>query len=68
MAPNAYTVNHFCNAYSLSRSMLYRLWSERLGPDCYQVGRRRYISAQAAETWQREREAYQSDQRMEGAS
>lgn len=57
MNPQAYTVAEFCKAYRLSRSALYDLWDSGEGPAYYKVGRRRFVSQEAAVKWQREREA-----------
>ena len=47
----AMTVTQFCKEYSVSRSMLYKLWREGKGPSFFRVGNRRLISAQAADAW-----------------
>jgi hypothetical protein len=57
MSIQAYTIAGFCEAYRISRSLLYKLWQMGRGPTSYPVGRRRYISFEAARRWQHEREA-----------
>jgi predicted DNA-binding transcriptional regulator AlpA len=57
-APDAsLTINEFCQAEKISRSMLYRAWSEGWGPRFYRVGVTRRITSSARLEWQREREA-----------
>jgi hypothetical protein len=51
------TINEFCKAEKISRSMLYRAWSEGWGPKFYWVGVTRRITHRARLEWQREREA-----------
>lgn len=51
------TVDQFCRAENISRSMLYRAWSEGWGPKFYRVGVTRRITHRARLEWQREREA-----------
>ncbi len=51
------TINEFCRAEKISRSMLYRAWSEGWGPKFYRVGVTRRITYRARLEWQREREA-----------
>jgi len=57
-APDAsLTIAEFCQAEKISRSMLYRAWSEGWGPKFYWVGVTRRITHRARLEWQREREA-----------
>ena len=57
-APDAsLTIDEFCQAEKISRSMLYRAWSEGWGPKFYRVGVTRRITYRARLEWQREREA-----------
>jgi hypothetical protein len=57
-APDAsLTIDEFCQAEKISRSMLYRAWSEGWGPRFYRVGVTRRITYRARQAWQREREA-----------
>jgi hypothetical protein len=51
------TIAEFCQAEKISRSMLYRAWSEGWGPKFYRVGITRRITYRARMEWQREREA-----------
>ena len=51
------TIDEFCQAEKISRSMLYRAWSEGWGPKFYRVGVTRRITSSARLEWQREREA-----------
>jgi hypothetical protein len=51
------TVDQFCRAESISRSMLYRAWAEGWGPKFYRVGVTRRITHRARLEWQRQREA-----------
>jgi hypothetical protein len=50
------TIAEFCRAERISRSMLYRAWSEGWGPRFYRVGVTRRITHQARLDWQGERE------------
>jgi len=54
--PAVYTVTDFCEEHRISRSYLYRLWSEGRGPRRTKVGRRTSSSGEA-ETVQRDGEA-----------
>jgi predicted DNA-binding transcriptional regulator AlpA len=60
-APAIFTVPEFCIAHRISRTALYKLWSEGNGPRRIQIGTGRsskvLISAEAAADWRREREA-----------
>ena len=57
-APDAsMTIDQFCQAEQISRSMLYRAWAEGWGPKYYRVGVTRRITYRARMEWQREREA-----------
>lgn len=51
------TIDQFCQAENISRSMLYRAWSEGWGPKFYRVGVTRRITHRARIEWQHEREA-----------
>src|SRR5690349_18833432 len=51
------TIDQFCCAENISRSMLYRAWAEGWGPKFYKVGVTRRITNRARLQWQREREA-----------
>jgi hypothetical protein len=50
----SYTVGEFCEVERISRSMLYKLWSQGKGPRFYQVGTVRRISQEARIEWQRQ--------------
>lgn len=52
----AYSVDSFCDAYGIGRTLLYRLWSEGKGPRRMKVGERTLISREAAARWRRELE------------
>jgi hypothetical protein len=67
-APDAsLTINEFCRAEKISRSMLYRAWSEGWGPKFYRVGVTRRITYRARLEWQHEREAEAAAAGKEGA-
>ena len=51
------TIGEFCQAEKISKSMLYRAWSEGWGPTYYWVGVTRRITHRARQEWQRQREA-----------
>ncbi len=61
------TINEFCAAEKISRSMLYRAWSEGWGPKFYRVGVTRRITYHARLEWQREREAEATAEGNRGA-
>jgi excisionase family DNA binding protein len=48
----SYTVEEFCEVERISRSMVYKLWSQGKGPRFYMVGSVRRISHQARIEWQ----------------
>jgi predicted DNA-binding transcriptional regulator AlpA len=52
----AYSVDEFCRSYGLGRSTLYKLWKSGAGPRPMHVGRRTFISVEAAQEWQRRME------------
>jgi predicted DNA-binding transcriptional regulator AlpA len=54
---STYTVDEFCRAERISRSMIYKLWSQGQGPRFYMVGTVRRISHQARLEWQQQMEA-----------
>lgn len=47
----AYTISQLLFAYPISRSTLYREWSEGRGPKRITIGRKVLIPIEAAETW-----------------
>jgi len=68
-APDAsLTIAEFCGAEKISRSMLYRAWSEDWGPKFYRVGVTRRITYRARLEWQREREAQAAAEGNGGAA
>jgi hypothetical protein len=62
----SYTVDEFCAAERMSRSMLYKAWAQGWGPDFYRIGVTRRITHRARVAWQREREAKAAAERTEG--
>jgi hypothetical protein len=52
----AFSVAEFCEAYSLSVPMFYKMLRRGEGPDVMKVGVRTLISVEAANKWRRERE------------
>lgn len=50
----AYTVSQLLLAYPISRSTLYREWSEGRGPKRITIGRKVLIPIDAAESWLRQ--------------
>ena len=53
----AFTIQEFCEAHRISRSMLYKLFAEGIGPRLIKIGTKNLISAEAAADWRRAREA-----------
>jgi hypothetical protein len=56
-ADQTLTIDQFCAAENISRSMLYRAWQEGWGPRYYLNGISRRITASARREWQAQREA-----------
>lgn len=54
MTLRTYSIKQFCQAFSVSRSTLYRLWEHRQGPAFMRVGRRVLIPVDKAEAWIRQ--------------
>jgi hypothetical protein len=52
----AFTVPQFCLAHQMSRSALYELWRNGIGPTFYRAGKSIRISRESAADWRRERE------------
>jgi|SRR6516162_6901896 hypothetical protein len=52
----AYTIKEFCEAHRISRSALYALWREGIGPRFISIGIKKLITVEAAAAWRRERE------------
>lgn len=53
----AFTINDFCKAYSISRSLFYKLQHQGKAPQTFKLGKRVLISSDAAEQWQKSMEA-----------
>jgi predicted DNA-binding transcriptional regulator AlpA len=53
----AFSIDEFCTAHGLSRSMFYKLEGQGLAPRTMSIGTRRLISAESAAEWRRAREA-----------
>ena len=51
MQKQAYSIPDFLEAYSLSRSALYRLWNENRGPAALRIGRKVIILVDDARAW-----------------
>jgi hypothetical protein len=52
----SYTVDEFCAAERMSRSMIYKAWQKDWGPRFYLNGVSRGITHEARLEWQRQRE------------
>jgi len=57
MQKAALTIPQFCDAHNVSRTHLYHLVNEGMGPRLMKVGRRTLISVEAAADWRRDMEA-----------
>ena len=53
---DAYSVEAFARAHSLSLAMFYKLRAQGLAPACFKVGARTLISREAAARWRAARE------------
>jgi hypothetical protein len=53
----SFTIDEFCAAERISRSMLYKFWCEGRGPRFYLNGSHRRITQRARLDWQSQREA-----------
>ena len=53
MSHGAFSIKEFCKDHKISRLLFYTLMKEGLGPKMMQVGRRRLISAEAAQEWRK---------------
>jgi hypothetical protein len=60
----SYTIDEFCQAERLSRSMFYKLARQGKAPRCFNVGAAVRISAEARHAWRREREAETAHQKI----
>jgi hypothetical protein len=49
--PAVYNVPRFCDAHEISRTHLYKLWSEGRGPKFFRLGDERRITCEAAAEW-----------------
>ena len=54
----AYSIDEFCTAHRLSKSLLFSLWRDGRGPRRMVMGRVVRITAEAAAEWRREIEAF----------
>jgi predicted DNA-binding transcriptional regulator AlpA len=57
----ALSITDFCRAHSISRATFYNLLKEGRAPHTMRVGRRRFVSAEAAADWRRRMERPQPD-------
>jgi hypothetical protein len=55
--PLAYSIKEFCQLHRISQATYFDLKNRGLGPVEMHVGRRRFVSAEAAAGWRRQREA-----------
>jgi predicted DNA-binding transcriptional regulator AlpA len=55
--PPVYDILEFCVAHKISRSTLYNLWTDGIGPKFYRIGSSVKITGESAQAWRREREA-----------
>jgi predicted DNA-binding transcriptional regulator AlpA len=62
--PPTYTVPSFCEAHGISRGFLYQLWSEGRGPRRTKLGRRTFVTREAAAIWRARME--EETARLEG--
>jgi len=53
---DVFDVPSFCKAHKVSRALFYQLLRDGRGPRTYTIGRRRYITREAAATWRTEME------------
>lgn len=53
---NVYTILEFCHAYSMSKPFFYKLIKMNQAPKIMRIGKRVYISKEAALEWQRKME------------
>lgn len=51
------TVTEFCRDHRMSRAVFYELQQRGEGPDLARIGRRTYVSTEAASDWRRRVEA-----------
>jgi predicted DNA-binding transcriptional regulator AlpA len=55
--PGLFTVDSFCTYHQISRAVFYRIVKDGYGPKTFKIGRRTYISKEAAEAWRRSMES-----------
>lgn len=48
---NVYTIVAFCEVYNISKGFFYKLLKQNLGPRLMRVGKRVFITVQAAQEW-----------------
>lgn len=51
VVPKAYSVDEFCKAHRIGRSLLYKLWNAGAGPPRVKFGRRSVIPRAAGDAW-----------------
>jgi predicted DNA-binding transcriptional regulator AlpA len=56
-ADRSLTINEFCTAENISRSMLYKIWAQGAGPRWFNIGAHRRISQEARREWRMALEA-----------
>jgi hypothetical protein len=52
----AYSIDEFCGLHRLSRTSLYRLWRQGIGPAYIKINSKILISKESAQRWRLERE------------
>jgi predicted DNA-binding transcriptional regulator AlpA len=57
MDREAYSIEEFCLAHGFSRATFYNLLADGKGPAVMRVGKRRFVSREAAAEWRRKMEA-----------
>ena len=60
----AFTVDEFCDAHRISRTHLYAMWRQGLGPRYMLTGAKRLIAIEAAADWRAEAENSTSNHRQ----
>ncbi len=54
--PTAQSIESFCEAHSISRSLFYKLQREGKAPRVMKVGRRTLVTTDAAQEWRKQME------------
>lgn len=54
MNTEAFTIQQFCNAHSISRALFYKLIKEGTGPRIAKLGRKRIITRESAAEWRKQ--------------